>query len=230
MKIFLINEALPEDVERYLRRFGRVVRLPRSEHIPLPVGAHPDTVVGKLGNDLFVSENEPKIIGALEKSGIPYIKSSHLPGGKYPSDCALNFLCVNDILCANLAAISKEVLSLAENKGYALLNVAQGYAKCSTLTVGEGIITADRGIYNATASRGIESLLIEAGHVSLPPYEYGFIGGASGTVNGSTVFFGSLEDHPNKNEIRAFCEMRGHTPVEFDFKLTDFGGFIEIDA
>ena len=229
MKIFLINEALPYSVESYLCRFGKVVRLPRSRFIPLPVGAHPDTLIGKLGRELFVSECESEIINTLDKNGIPYIMSSHLPSGKYPGDCALNFLCAKDILCANLSVISKDALSRAEKIGYKLLNVSQGYTKCSTLALGGGIITADPGIYNAMSSSGVASLKIESGHISLPPYEYGFIGGASGTTNESAVFFGSLEDHPNKNEIRAFCKKLGYTPVEFDFELADFGGFIEVD-
>ena len=229
MKIFLINEAMPNAVESYLCRFGKAVRLPKSRFIPLPVGAHPDTIIGKIGKSLFVSGNESEIISTLDKNGIPYIKSSHLPGSKYPGDCALNFLCVKDILCANLSIISKDVLEYAEKGGYKPLNVAQGYTKCSTLALGGGIITADAGICKAMSSSGVVSLKIEAGHISLPPYEYGFIGGASGTTGESAVFFGSLEDHPNKNEIRAFCKKLGYNPIEFDFELTDFGGFIEVD-
>ena len=229
MKIFLINEALPDTVEIYLCRFGKTVRLQRSGFIPLPVGAHPDTLIGKLGKNLFVSESETEIMSALDKNGIPYITSSHLPGGKYPADCALNFIAVKDILCAKLTAISKDVLRYAEADGYKMLNVAQGYTKCSTLVLGGGIITADGGIHSTMVSSGLASLKIEAGHVSLPPYEYGFIGGASGTVGENAVFFGSLEDHPNKDEIRSFCKKLGYSPVEFDFELTDFGGFIEVD-
>ena len=76
-----------------------------------------------------------------------------------------------------------ELLGKVEELGLIRVNVSQGYAKCSTCVVGEdAIITYDRGIAKAADAAGMDVLVIEPGHVDLPGYDTGFIGGASGLV------------------------------------------------
>jgi hypothetical protein len=93
----------------------------------------------------------------------------------------------------------------------------------------DNAITADPGIYKKLTSLGINTLLIKCGGISLPPYEYGFIGGASG-VDGDTVFFlGNLDLHPSANEIKDFIMGLGMRVISLsDEPLSDLGGLIFI--
>ena len=88
-------------------------------------------------------------------------------------------------------------------------------------------ITADRGIHRAAREAGINSLLIGAGNVSLDPYEYGFIGGATGTFKNKVFFCGDLEEHPDKQKIVEFISACGKECVFLPFeRLTDTGSIL----
>ena len=104
-------------------------------------------------------------------------------------------------------------------------------SKCSTLIVGENdIITADRGIHRVAQSAGINSLLIGVGNVSLEPYEYGFIGGASGTLGNTVYFCGDLKEHPDKQKIVEFISACGKECVFLPFeRLSDMGSILFVE-
>ena len=228
---YLINANFPRGYEDILSAHGTCVRLPASATIPLPTGAHPDTLVGVIGGEAFISDGDVMLAEALSKAGVRYRVSRHASGGKYPHDCALNFFTVGKHLICREDSLSPDVKEYALSAGYDLINVKQGYARCSAALVGGGVITADRGIYDAVGGVGVPRLLISAGGVSLPPYEYGFIGGACGTVDEKTVlFFGSAGAHPDGAKIRAFCRSLGVDVIEGDGELFDFGGFITLYA
>ena len=227
---YLINADFPQNLSAMLGERGTCVRLPFSNSIPLPVGAHPDTLIGKLGGELFVSANDAKIIKTLDANGIKYRISHHGTGAGYPLDCALNFFTVGRYLFCRDDAVSQDVVKYAVSAGYEIVNVKQGYAHCSAAVMGDTVITADDGIFDALTHRGVRALHISAGSIKLPPFEYGFIGGACGMADDKTaLFFGSLDFHPDGERIRAFCRDNGIRVVEGNGPLFDYGGFIKID-
>ena len=87
-----------------------------------------------------------------------------------------------------------------------MLEVQQGYTKCSICVVSENaIITSDIGIHCKAKESGIDSLLISPGYIDLPGYKYGFIGGASFKISDNVIAFtGSLDSHPDKDNIEHF--------------------------
>jgi hypothetical protein len=71
--------------------------------------------------------------------------------------------------------------------------------------------------------------LINDGGISLPPHQYGFIGGASGVVGNRVYFFGNLDLHPDAKIIGEAITSEGFIPVSLsDEELSDFGGIIAI--
>ena len=149
---------------------------------------------------------------------------------EYPHDAIFNAALVGNNLFCNTRIISKHILALAQENGANIVHVNQGYTKCSTLVVDrDHIVTADRGIHKAAQAAGVDSLLISSGNVSLEPYEYGFIGGASGETDGTIYLCGSLENHPDGEKISEFIASCGKkcTFLPFD-KLTDMGSIMFI--
>lgn len=230
MKTYLVGAGLPDVYVNILANRGRVIKLPPSRVVPAPTGTHPDTLIGKVGDALFVPEGETEMMKTLDESGIKYTVSAPLGSG-YPAECAMNFFTVGGLFVAKADSVAPSARDLARRAGYELVDVRQGYAHCATTVAGSGVVTADTGIYAALSRRGVPSLLIKAGSILLPPFEYGFIGGASGMIDeGTIMFFGSLDEHPSGVEIRAFLSSLGVKIVEGDGKLVDAGGFIALDT
>lgn len=185
-----------------------------------PTDTHADMLLLDVNCKIFKHEDY-LIDGEFESISEPM-------GAKYPHDVLLNIAVVGSHAFCNVKHASKTVLKYLEDNGYTVHRVAQGYAHCSTCIVSDkAIITADEGIYTAACEIGIDALLIGAGSISLPPYGYGFIGGASGVTDDAVYFCGSLEYHPDGERIRAFIEKYGKRVVELcDAPLADVGGIL----
>jgi len=171
-------------------------------------GAHADMQMCRAGNSLIRAEN------SLPK--------------EYPGCAAYNALVLGKYFVHRLDCTAPELLEKAIEQGLELINVRQGYAKCACVVVdGESIITADEGIIAALKGK-VDILRITPGHVDLPGYEYGFLGGASGRIGDTVLFCGELDRHPDAADIRDFIEKRGLKIRQIpDLPLTDIGTFIE---
>lgn len=193
-----------------------------SEKIQFPVCAHPDMALTKI-DDIFVCspdsfEYYKRFLGNRAICGKKQL-SSH-----YPYDIAYNVLVYKNFAFCKEEYTDPIVKSELHKRNIKIINVNQGYAKCSAAVCNEGIITADESIYSAVKSCGINALRITPGFVELSGYEYGFIGGASGTVNDKFTFFGDVSRHPDFDKISSFCSCEYFE----DFPLTDIGTIFSI--
>ena len=187
------------------------------EKIQKPVSAHPDMTLTQL-DDVFVCSPDSyeyyrKILGDSVKKGKAEL-SFH-----YPNDIAYNVLIYKDFAFAKAEYTDSIVKEELKRKNIKLINVNQGYAKCSSAVCKEGIITADESIYSACVECGIDVLRITPGHIELSGYDYGFIGGASGLIDGKVTFFGDISKHPDHSKIKEFCNF----DYFGNFPLTDVG-------
>lgn len=207
---------MPEKESARLSSFGfSVIPLPPFSRLAPPVASHPDMLLLPLGDRLFVHREYYEEVGDLidqiaAESGRALYAVSTEAAADYPHDVAMNLLPVGKTLFGRIDQTPAEILDYAISIGYRPVFVKQGYAKCATVVLGDdAIITADRAIESAAATHGIDTRLISAGGVSLPGYEYGFIGGACGVVENRVFFCGALSSHPDASAIEAFCCDRG---------------------
>ena len=161
------------------------------------------------------------------------IRCGDTVSGKYPHNVALNAAVVGKYLIAKLDSLDKRIIEYAKVRKYVLINVRQGYAKCSCAIVSDNaLITADKGIYDSLKETNIDVLLIEAGNIRLVGADYGFIGGASGLDTSSgrrrSFFTGNIFSHPDSDKIVSFCDKHDTEIVvlDKDSELTDIGGMI----
>lgn len=150
--------------------------------------------------------------------------------GKYPHNVALNAAVAGNHVICKTNALDRKVREYCLNNNYELINVNQGYAKCSCAAVADrAIITADNGIYNSLIESEIDVLKIEQGRVELEGADTGFIGGATGYDKSSkTLYFcGDITKHPDYGMIKAFCEKYSVKAVSLTKDtLTDIGGIV----
>ena len=189
-----------------------------------PVYTHADMLLLSVKNTLFVHRDYE--ISSKDFANV--IKIDEPISSKYPNDILLNIAIVGKNVFANTKHASATILKHLEQNGYSIHHVSQGYAHCSTCVVNDNaIITADKGIAITAQNIGIDVLLIDEGHISLPPYDYGFIGGSCGSYKDSIYFCGSLNYHPSGERIRDFCKAHRKNIVELcDAPLMDVGGIL----
>ena len=219
-KILFISEKTPADMTGKLNGIFDIRLLPPSSRLPAPVSCHPDMLIASAGSELVVcryyyEENESVFNGVK----VSLTDESH--GAEYPADVLLNCFELCGKVYGREASASKYIKQKAAN----FVNVKQGYAHCSTLIFGDHAVTADEGIFKALTDNGADALKIRPGHIDLPGYGCGFIGGASFCFGNTVYFFGSLSTHPDGEMIREFITSRGYGIEELVKRpLIDLGG------
>lgn len=232
MKNILIGDA-PDWLCESLKQYGFCVyKLGTCDMLPTPVCGHTDLLASKIEDTLFIAKEKEKTVKEYIKSGTfkdLRILFSDIPlGDTYPKDVPLNFVSVGDFIICNKKTVLKGVLPAGEKMNKKLIHVSQGYTKCSTLVVDDhSVITDDESIFKA-AGMHMDTLLVSKGSVSLPGYNYGFIGGAAVKINDTVYFFGSLDSHPDAEKICEFISKRNLKTVSLsdEHKLIDIGGAI----
>ena len=219
------------------------MRVGTSDCVSAPVSDHPDMFMCKLGadtgpvvmwsdaelNDIYENGLMRATDFAWQDGVTDVLISYHDPLMRYPKDIAYNAACTGRFLIHNLKHTAPLILEEAEKAKMKLIDVPQGYAKCSTVVLDKNsIITYDGGIARKCREcNGPKVLQISSGHVKLEGYNTGFIGGASGRIGDEIIFSGDLSAHPDFHAIVQFIEERGLRCKWFpDFPLTDIGSII----
>ncbi len=202
------------------------VQLPLDPSLSVRVSGHTDLLIFILEDTLITRKDYYSIAKAEIDliclcAGLKLILSDSHAGEEYPQDCGLCAAVSGKNIICRRKSTDPELLKLAKEKGYSIINVKQGYAKCSCAILSDGaVITADRGIAKAVPN----SLLIREGYIDLPGFGYGFIGGASGIYKNTLYFCGQIEKHPDYDMIKAFAEEHGTKLCSLgEHKLFDVG-------
>ena len=235
MKPIIVDERISEKCLRGLMIRGfDPITLPPDPALGEAVASHPDTVLLKLGDEIFTTADYCDAAGYVFsdiRERAPHIRvsfTSDIRKSRYPEDCKMNALIMGKKLFAKLNSLSEAVIAAAKAKGYELINTTQGYPACTVLALNEhSAITADRGMAKALSENGIAVTLIREGYISLPPHDYGFIGGASGVYHNKVYFFGNLASHTDCDIIEDAVKREGLEAVSLsDEPLLDLGGIV----
>ncbi len=213
---------------------GRTI-LPSVRHPLLcaPVCFHPDMALYAVACRTVVCA--PEVFDEYKKIlspfGIRLVQGKKELKGRYPQDVAYNVLDTKKAIFSLTEQTEPTILKLSREQNKACVRVAQGYARCGALAFGQSVISADPSLLKAAKDNGLSVLPIRPGHVMLPGYDYGFIGGASGVLkNHEIAFFGDLRLHPDGESIRHFIKEHGFSVLEIlDRPLTDVGTILRID-
>lgn len=208
----------------------KVIQIPINPALPLPVNSHADLQLLHLGkNNIFV-QHEHLFAGELQKK-LNIVKIKKEPGNKYPDDVRLNCAFIGNNLICNAKTIAHEILDFAENNEFNIINVNQGYSRCSICIINENaIITDDESIFTAAGNYLNDALLVSKGSIGLNGYNYGFIGGCCGKINKDKIAFnGRIESHSDCNQIIDFLNKHNIECIELsNERLTDIGGILPL--
>lgn len=191
-----------------------------------PVSCHADMLVHHLGGkEIFLAKEQDYLYNTLQKIGfLPEYIEEDLKED-YPFDIALNALRLGDKLFCKASHTAKAI-----QKNIKVIDISQGYSKCSTCVVSEkAIITADLNIAKAAKQNGIDVLVISSGNIKLNGYNYGFIGGCCGLIDKSTLLFtGDISYLSDYQNIMRFTQKHSVKIKCLQGKLVDIGGIIPL--
>ena len=228
----IIDSRTPGDICSILEKTGlRVIKIPCTERVSGPVSGHPDIQLFIHRNTAFVHPHiDLNFLKQLENFCDVKTCTTAL-WQEYPSDIPYNIACTGSFAIHRLDRTEPSIQNQLKDDGITLLDVKQGYSKCSTLVVDEkSIITPDASIDAAARSAGMDSLLISPGHVDLPGYRYGFIGGAAGRFMNMVLLTGTIDGHPDRDRIHEFIESRGlKVKVLSKQRVLDTGSILVVD-
>ncbi|MFH1878987.1 MAG: DUF6873 family GME fold protein [Candidatus Omnitrophota bacterium] len=196
---------------------------------------HPDIYFFQIAGDtlIFSPSIEREDADELKKNGIRLIRGEARPHGRYPCTAPYNALRAGDNFFHKTACTDSVILERVKEAGLRLVDVKQGYTRCSAVFINDNaVITSDGSIAAVAERESIDVLFIPPGSITLPGEIYGFIGGASGRMpDGTTVFLGDIETHPEFPGIRDFFVK--HEKRYIDLKglpLYDAGSLIICDS
>lgn len=209
VSLAIVDGRISKEIEDSLNALDiNIIKTEKIMGLYDSVSYHPDMMLHHLGNNkIIVAPNiNKKLISKLKSNGFDIILGKREVGVKYPYDIAYNAARVGDSLICNIKYTDEVILENAKKIGLNIINIKQGYSKCSICIVDrKAIITSDLGIYRILTSNQIECCLIDFGGIQLSNMNYGFIGGASGYISKTELsFFGELSNHPNSEKIYSF--------------------------
>ena len=215
-----------------LREMGyEPVFMPPISILDMPICAHPDMSIIRIKKKWFAADDIHNAFTFLDNC--EFINRADGLQNKlyYPFDVAFNGAVVGKRLICNTKYISRRILEFATKSGFEIVEVKQGYTKCSVCVVDDNsVITEDNGVADKCAKAGIDVLHLKTHCVKLDGYSNGFFGGCSGKLSGEKlVFAGCIEKHSEYDSILNFCTARGIKPVSLsDECLYDVGSIIEV--
>ena len=228
----VVAGKMPDEVKRSLKDSKiKVFEIKTDNMLQNAVSSHADLQCIHLGgNKIMLNNTQEELKDSLLKLGFD-VSSFEIKNGKYPYDCAVNAAVFGKNVICKFDILENTLKDYLAQNGYKIINVNQGYSKCSVCIVDDNsVITEDETINNACINNGIDVLLIRKGFVKLDGFDYGFIGGASFKINENTLcFIGKIENHPDFNKIKKFLSDKN---IEYkslsETVLTDIGSVLPI--
>ncbi len=225
-----ISETAGESIKKLNSLGIRTVIINANNKLNECVESHPDVRFTLLPNkSLFCCKEEYDRFCQL--SGFNVCSIPEEMKKNYPHDVRLNCAVIGNKIICNRKTVSTEIIKFAESRSMNIINVNQGYSKCSVCIINENaIITDDLSIYRATQNFFNDVLLISKGSIGLKGADYGFIGGCTGKLDKNKLAFnGRIESHPKHNEIIDILNKYNTEPIELNSeKLVDTGGIIPL--
>ena len=235
--MIIVGSSLPREYLSYLQAAGHaVVILPPDPHLPDPVASHPDMLLFPADQSLitdrtYYTEIAHKELGLIcQHSGLTLHLTDELLASDYPNDIRFNSLHIGKFLFCHPSHTSSAIRDWATHTNHVIIPTKQGYSRCSACPVGDGaLITADPSIAAKAKENGLDVCIIRQGHILLPGYSYGFIGGCCGSYQEHLFFCGDLKLHPDGDRIISFVKFHGRIPQTIpNLPLLDVGSMFFI--
>lgn len=233
-KYVIIDYRANDDVLRTIKKLNiEIIKTIKCSELQDPVVGHPDMVLHPITNrKIIVAPNVFHYYKEVfAKKDIKIIKGEKFLCRNYPDNIAYNIARIGEYAFHNFKYTDPVVKYYFEKEKLNLININQGYSKCSTAIIdNKAIITSDYAIHNRALEIKLNSLFINSYFVELKGYNHGFIGGAVSRIEKNAILFtGAIDDTNSFFRINKFLNSLGFSTIIASKKIiTDLGTIIPI--
>ena len=233
MKYAIIDFRTDTEEKYNLKNLGyEILICPPSELLYDAVCGHPDMLLHIIdAKTIMVHKDMDKnFVDKLKTLGFNVVFSKNSLKDTYPEDIILNSVSFYNSFIHNIKYTDDNLLNYMGDKK--LLNVKQGYTKCSTAIVSRNsVMTSDKTIAKTLSKENIDVLLLPPGDIILPGLNYGFIGGCCGLLDkNSMAFYGDLNYYSYGEIVLEFLNKHDVNPIFLrKGKLIDRGSLFIIE-
>ena len=226
--LIIIDARAPEKVFQYFDKLGKVVKFKTEGICYEGISGHPDIFMFQSQNQLIVAPNLPVEYGKLfEKNTIPYQKGKLPVGNKYPQTAVYNALETKHGLLHNTSITDPTITFNVKQ----FIHCRQAYVRCTTIELGDVLITSDKGIKRVLNNNSLNSFYVDPQNIVLQGFKNGFLGGCCGVWKNFFYFCGSLKFLSNAEMFRETIDKQGYQLVElFDGYPIDIGGIFFLNS
>ncbi|MBE5822213.1 MAG: hypothetical protein E7311_06500 [Clostridiales bacterium] len=229
----IVDYRISEESEKCLNTIGiECIKTKKCNSVYDEISGHTDIQLIHLGeNELIVEKSMYNEYSEIFKNiDVNLIKGDTILKDKYPLDIAYNGCIIGNKFIHNLKYTDEVLLNKIEQKGFRLIDINQGYSKCSISVVnGNNIITSDRKI-EKELSKYLNVLYIEnEDNIKLGKMQ-GFIGGATGLISQDVwCINGDINRLKNCNKILDFLNLNNIKVMCLnDSEVIDIGSILPI--
>lgn len=231
MKNVVVDYRISKIAENKLKDLNfNVIKTIKNSAVQDAINGHPDIIMCKLSNcDICINTTYRGIFDNFEDINI--IEGKSVLKYDYPYDIAYNAARVGNYLFCNREHTDLNIIDYCINNDIKILDIKQGYAKCSICVISNNaIITADKNIYSVAKENNIDVLLTTNDKIKLNGYKNGFIGGATGLLkNDLLAVNGNIKLLDDCKLIEEFCKNYGVSIISLtDDEIVDIGSIIVI--
>ena len=231
MFCFLDYRISNEELNNLIDLNIKPILIPKCPKVYEAINGHVDiqlNILDKKNKKVIVQKDISKdFLNLLSSNEISYTLSENSLGTNYPENIIINALITDNLFVHNLNYTDPNLLKLQNSKK--VINVKQGYCKCSILPLGKNaFITSDKGIYKKLIQEDLDVLLIPPGDILLPSLNYGFVGGVGGMISENKLaLFGELNSYAYGKEVYNFLYKHDIEPIALKKgKLIDRGSLL----
>ena len=237
MNKLIIDNRMREIEKNKLQELGyELIEINSNRTVYSEISSHVDIFCTKIKNNLIVENSQYNLIKENINREIKVIRGTTKIGKKYPKDIKYNVCIVGNYAIHNFNYTDRKVCKILKKENYNLINVKQGYSKCSIAVIDKNsIITADEGIYNTLKQYNFDILFVDYNlNIKLlnenrySPMK-GFIGGAISRIGNNIFISGDIKKIDRNKTIKNFIQKKGLGVISFNnLEVIDYGGIIEI--
>lgn len=241
-KYALIDSRMRDIEKEYIESLGyTLICLNESNNVYYEVSSHVDIFCCKIDDILIVEPDTcNKIVEYIKDENSQKLDYNILKGKSvlkkdYPFDIAYNVCIIGSLAIHNFKYTDENIQRCLVEKGYKLINVAQGYSRCSISVIDENsCVTSDATIAKELIKNGVDVLYIPSNKMNIKLWKnnkeyssmHGFIGGATSKIDNEYIVFGDIHniDEEYRIKLQNFVEKRDIKLKYFkDMDIIDYG-------